>query len=78
MVSDHGEVGRRIAGIANAEGARLIVIGSPAGPDGADLFDIALSQQLLGHARCDIYVLRPRPDGLTVPTPPSLTIDVPI
>ena len=79
VVSDHGEVGRRIAGIANAEGARLIVIGSPAGREGAGLFDIALSQQLLGHARCDIYVVRPRPDSLlTVPTPPSITIDAPI
>ena len=71
VVSDHGGVGRRIAAIANTEGARLIVIGSPMEPELAGLFDTALSQQLFSHARCDVYVVRPhrddaeRPAGLT-------------
>lgn len=64
VVGDHGEMGRRIAGIANAEGARLVVIGSPSDPALAGLFDADLSQQLLEQVRCDVYVVRPHPDGL--------------
>jgi len=62
VVGAHGDVGRRIADFAAAHGARMIVIGLPAGGGLDSLFDADLTSQLLHHARCAVHVIAPDAD----------------
>ncbi len=59
VVNDHAETGRQIARFANDRHALLVVIGSPADPALAALFDANLSRHLVHRAQCDVYIVRP-------------------
>jgi nucleotide-binding universal stress UspA family protein len=61
-VSDHGEVGRRIAKFANQLHAQMVVIGSPADPEITRAFDADLTDSLIHQARCAVHIVPTRPD----------------
>jgi len=57
VVGDHGGAGRRIADLAAARGARMVVIGSPSDGGPAALFDASLTGELIRHARCEVHLV---------------------
>ena len=57
-ISDHGEVGRRIAAFANDRHAQMVVIGSPSDAEIARAFDADLTDSLIQEAQCAIHIVQ--------------------
>ena len=57
-ISDHGEVGRRIAAFANDHHAQMVVIGSPSDTEMARAFDADLTNSLIQAAHCAIHIVQ--------------------
>jgi ACDE family multidrug resistance protein len=57
-VSDHGEVGRRIAAFANDHCAQMVVIGGPSDTEMARAFDADLTDSLIQEAQCAIHIVK--------------------
>ena len=69
VVSGHGGAGRRIADFANEHHAEMIVIGTPADSEIAEIFDASLTSELVRHAQCAVHIVAPgaqhQPTGAT-------------
>ena len=61
VISDHGEVGRRIARFANEHHATMVVIGVPADAKIAWAFDADLTETLIQAAHCAVHIV---PSGI--------------
>jgi nucleotide-binding universal stress UspA family protein/MFS family permease len=57
VISDHGEVGRRIAEFANDRGAQMVVIGTPSDTDAARAFNADLTNSLIREAHCALHIV---------------------
>ncbi len=65
-VSDHGEVGRRIAEFANHLDAQMVVIGSPSDSEITRAFDADLTDSLIHQAHCAVHIVPTRSDQWTL------------
>ncbi len=61
VVGDHGDVGRRIADLAEQHHARMIVVGAPRHGGIARLLDASATAQLARHAPCDLHIVNSAP-----------------
>jgi MFS family permease len=57
VISGHGAAGRRIAEFANEHNAAMIVIGTPRDGEIAEIFDAALSSELIRHAHGAVHIV---------------------
>jgi ACDE family multidrug resistance protein len=57
VISDHGEVGRRIAEFANDHHAQMVVIGTPSDAEIARAFDADLTDNLIREAHCAVHIV---------------------
>jgi ACDE family multidrug resistance protein len=57
VTSGHGGAGRRIAEFANTHHAAMIVIGTPRDGEIAQIFDAALSSELIRHAHAAVHIV---------------------